>query len=108
MRPRMTKSASTAEQRTKSPAGGEIFAFRARERKKEQAMDIPKDKSYPPDSVQCDECGGHGCEKCGERGWFTPSTHPLGRKCYRDGCTVAIPPAQVAVYCSYECADSDA
>ena len=71
-------------------------------------MDIPKDKNYPLDSVQCDDCGGHGCKKCDQRGWFTPSTHPGGRHCYRDACHQSIPPSQIAVYCSDACAHADA
>lgn len=71
-------------------------------------MNIPKDKNYPADSVQCDSCGGLGCETCEQRGWFTPSDHPAGRKCYRDACDNPIPPGQVAVYCSDDCAYLDA
>ncbi len=71
-------------------------------------MDIPKDKNYPTDSVQCDNCGGHGCSACENRGWFAPNTHPMGRKCEREGCGKPIPPNQVAVYCTNECAYKDA
>ena len=71
-------------------------------------MDIPKDKNYPEDSVQCHECGGHGCPECNNRGWFTPATHPKGRRCYRDGCEKPIPPNYMAVYCSDICFFLDA
>lgn len=71
-------------------------------------MDIPKDKKYPVDSVQCDNCGGYGCNTCGDRGWLTPSTHPKGRKCYRDVCKNPIQPDHIAVYCSNSCASADA
>ncbi|MBX4215670.1 hypothetical protein KW797_01855 [Candidatus Parcubacteria bacterium] len=70
-------------------------------------MDIPKDKNCPLDAVQCNDCGGHGCATCGNKGWL-PHGHPKGRKCYRDACPNPIPPAQVAVYCSNECAHADA
>lgn len=70
-------------------------------------MDIPKDKSYQPDSVQCDDCGGWGCQTCGNKGWL-PAGHPKGRKCFRDGCEKPIPPNQVAVYCTNLCAFLDA
>jgi hypothetical protein len=69
-------------------------------------MDIPKDKGFPLDAVQCHECGGWGCEVCDKKGWL-PKGHPKGRTCHRDGCTNAIPPAQVAVYCSNDCALAD-
>lgn len=69
-------------------------------------MDIPKDKSFPPDAVQCDMCGGHGCQTCQEKGWL-PKGHRDGRTCERPGCDKPISPAQVAVYCSNECAYED-
>ena len=71
-------------------------------------MNIPKDKNYPADSVQCNNCGGWGCEICNNRGWFSPVGHPKRRQCEREGCDNPIPPAQVAVYCSNECALEDA
>ncbi len=70
-------------------------------------MNIPKDKSYPAGAVQCDGCGGWGCSICGDKGWL-PAGHPRGRKCYREDCENPIPPEQVAVYCSNECAIADA
>ncbi len=70
-------------------------------------MDIPKDKNYPASAVQCDECGGWGCTTCRDKGWL-PAGHPKGRKCAREECGNPIPPAQVAVYCSNECAYADA
>lgn len=69
---------------------------------------IPKDKDYPDDSVQCDECGGWGCEECEERGWFTPSNHSKGRKCRNDECNKPLAPNHLAVYCSISCALADA
>lgn len=70
-------------------------------------VDIPKDKHYPKDAVQCDNCGGWGCDGCGQRGWFN-AAHPKGRKCERPGCGNPIPPDHIAVYCSNECATRDA
>jgi hypothetical protein len=71
-------------------------------------MDIPRDKNYPADSVQCDECGGLGCAGCDNRGWLTPKTHPKGRRCERKDCGNPLPPNQVAIYCSNECVLADA
>jgi len=70
-------------------------------------MDIPKDKHYPADSVQCNDCGGNGCTTCGNKGWLTPSNHLKGRRCEYSGCDKPIPPAHVAVYCTNECAIAD-
>ncbi len=70
-------------------------------------MDIPKDKKYSPDAVQCDSCGGHGCWVCENKGWLH-AHHPRGRKCEREECENPIPPHQVAVYCSNQCAAEDA
>ena len=70
-------------------------------------VDIPKDKNYPNDAAQCDECGGFGCPACEDKGWVPPdSTH--ARKCLREACQEFIPPGQIAVYCSNECAFIDA
>jgi len=74
----------------------------------ERKMDIPKDKDYPNDSVQCNNCGGTGCSVCDERGWLTPQDNPYGRRCMYETCNNPIPPAHVAVYCSNECALNDA
>ena len=71
-------------------------------------MDIPKDKNYPADSVQCDGCGGHGCETCGDRGWLTPLGHSRGRRCENGACGAPLDPGHVAVYCSNRCAADDA
>lgn len=68
-------------------------------------MDIPRDKKYPDDAVQCDFCGGHGCSACGKRGWL-PAGAAHGRRCL--ACETMIPPAHAALYCSNECALSDA
>ena len=70
-------------------------------------MDIPKDKDYPADAVQCDTCGGLGCSLCSDKGWL-PAGHPQGRKCYRQSCNNFLPPNQVAVYCANACALADA
>lgn len=70
-------------------------------------MDIPRDKNYPSDAVQCNECGGHGCPVCDNKGWL-PAGHPNGRLCEREGCGFPIPPDQVAIYCSNQCAMDDA
>lgn len=69
-------------------------------------MSIPKDKNYPPDSVQCDKCGGLGCSVCEGRGWLTPGSHPNGKRCYH--CGAPLHPAHTAVYCSSQCAEDDA
>lgn len=74
----------------------------------ESVMDIPRVKDYPADAVQCDDCGGHGCKTCGNRGWLTPLTHPKGRRCCNEHCHKPLPPAHVAVYCSNVCAMADA
>ena len=76
--------------------------------RKGKHMDIPKDKSYPEDSVQCNDCGGNGCETCNNKGWLTPKTHPKGRKCEREACNKPLHPTHVAVYCTNECARLDA
>lgn len=68
---------------------------------------LPKDKSFPSTAGQCDDCGGNGCPTCNGRGWLEAG-HPRIRRCARDGCGVAIPPAQWAVYCSSDCAIKDA
>lgn len=69
--------------------------------------DIPKDKSYPPEAVQCHGCGGWGCASCEDKGWVLPDS-PHARKCHRDACSTLLPPGQVAVYCSNSCAFMDA
>ncbi len=71
-------------------------------------MDIPKDKTYPADAVQCGDCCGYGCTTCDDKGWLTPNTHPKGRKCEREECGKPIAPDHVAVYCTNECARLDA
>jgi hypothetical protein len=70
-------------------------------------MDIPKDKSYLPGTGQCDECGGHGCETCDQKGWL-PKGHPKIRRCLRSECGNVITPDWVPVYCSGQCATEDA
>ena len=67
-------------------------------------MDIPKDKYYPEDSVQCDKCGGHGCPTCYDRGWLIPKTNSGGRKCANPDCRKPLPPPHIAIYCSNTCA----
>lgn len=70
-------------------------------------MDIPRDKTFSPTAVQCNGCGGFGCHICTQRGWL-PAGHQHGRHCARDGCGTPIPPSQIAIYCSNECALLDA
>lgn len=70
--------------------------------------DIPKDKNYTADAVQCDHCGGHGCEDCEQKGWLTPSDHRDGRRCGHILCNKPLAPNHIAVYCSNECAFEDA
>lgn len=69
-------------------------------------MNIPRDKVHPPDAVQCDDCGGHGCDVCQNKGWL-PVSHPRGRRCHREGCGKPIPPSQLALYCGTTCAVND-
>ncbi len=71
-------------------------------------MNIPADKNYPQDSVQCNDCGGHGCDTCQNKGWHTPKNHPKGRRCEYDKCNKPLSPDHVALYCSNECAYKDA
>jgi len=71
-------------------------------------VNIPKDKNFPADSVQCNGYGGWGCDTCDDRGWLTPSNHPDGRRCERQECGNPIPPDQFAIYCTNECALIDA
>jgi len=68
---------------------------------------IPRDKDYPADSVQCNDCGGWGCPFCSDKGWFTPSSHPNGRKCENDACNQPLAPNLRSVYCSNACAGAD-
>lgn len=70
-------------------------------------FDVPRDTNYPEDSVQCDDCGGYGCENCGDKGWLAPSTHPDGRRCANEKCNKPLHPTCVAVYCSDDCAFTD-
>jgi hypothetical protein len=86
-------------------------------------VNIPAVKNWPPGSAQCHLCGGHGCEPCGERGWYPPPTpeekaadllmRPDGltdnrRMCQNFECKNLLPPDQVAIYCSNDCARMDA
>lgn len=70
-------------------------------------MNIPKDKNYPIGSVQCDGCGGNGCDVCGDRGWL-PRDHPKVRRCANADYNKPLDPAHVAIYCSNKCAFIDA
>lgn len=73
------------------------------------AIVIPRDKSYPPDAVQCDDCGGAGvaCVTCEKRGWL-PAGHPKGRLCAYKGCGKPLRPSHFSIYCSNLCAEKDA
>ena len=71
-------------------------------------MNIPRDKNYPEDSVQCYGCGGHGCKDCDGKGWLTPRDHPLGRRCENSDCKKPLHPTWEPVYCSNNCATMDA
>jgi hypothetical protein len=70
-------------------------------------LDIPKDKRYPLDAVQCDGCGGNGCHVCEQKGWL-PYGHARGRRCELEECPNYIKPGQTAIYCSSKCAQADA
>ncbi len=75
--------------------------------------DIPRDKTYPDDAVQCDDCGGSGyrhdqeCPTCGNKGWL-PAGHPHRRICDNPDCGHALPPDHSGVYCTVQCAVADA
>lgn len=69
---------------------------------------IPRLRPFPASSVQCDGCGGHGCETCDNQGWLSPQDHPAGRRCQLAACAKPLTPDHVAVYCSPECASDDA
>jgi len=71
-------------------------------------MQIPRVSSYPPNSVQCDGCGGLGCIFCQNQGWLAPRLHHRGRKCENPICGKPLDPSCVAVYCSDLCAEDDA
>ena len=71
-------------------------------------MDIPKDKNYPKDSVQCDKCGGYGCKVCSDKGWLSPKDHANGRRCSNPACNKPLHPTCFPVYCSNKCARDDA
>lgn len=62
--------------------------------------------NYPDDAVQCG-CFGSGCATCNDAGWL-PAGHPKGRLCQREECKRPLPPPHGAVYCSSECACTDA
>lgn len=68
--------------------------------------DIPKVKPWPERAVQCDFCGGDGCDVCHGRGWVARESGN-GRLCAHKGCFVHLRPDQVEVYCSIRCATED-
>lgn len=70
-------------------------------------MDIPKDKNYPAGAGQCNDCGGHGCQTCDQKGWLK-ARHPKIRRCMNEGCDKPLDPDWVPVYCSNSCAMIDA
>jgi hypothetical protein len=67
---------------------------------RDESRGIPKNKSYPPDAVQCNQCGGYGCSFCEDNGWL-PKDHLHGRTCLNDD--VPIPPDRPSSYCSDRC-----
>jgi hypothetical protein len=71
-------------------------------------INIPGDRPFPSNAVQCDGCGGHGCLTCDGKGWLVSLDHPAGRRCERAACRRPLPPDHVALYCSNECAGRDA
>ena len=64
---------------------------------------VPRNKEYPVnDAVLCNNCGGAGCPHCEQRGWFTPSTHPDGMRCFN--CGAPVPPGAPSIAdCSSWC-----
>lgn len=84
-----------------------MIVLNALAKEEKMEMDIPKDKTYLPGDAQCSNCGGYGCNKCGYRGWVPPRS-VYARKCLNPPCQNLIPPNQVAVYCSNQCAYDDA
>ncbi len=72
-------------------------------------LNIPKDKNYPFDAVQCNHCGSRGedCSTCENKGWL-PNGHMYARHCEREACLRSIQPNNQAIYCSDECAFMDA
>lgn len=70
--------------------------------------EIPRVRPFPDDSVQCDGCGGNGCEICGDKGWLEPRDHPDGRRCLNSTCNLPLRPDHIAVYHSNDCAAADA
>lgn len=70
-------------------------------------LEIPRDKTWPTDAGQCDDCGGHGCVTCAQKGWL-PAGQPKIRKCLRSACGKALAPSWFPVYCSNQCAMMDA
>lgn len=69
-------------------------------------LNIPRDKTYPPDAVQCRACYGWGCRSCQDRGWF-PHNDPRGLICTRRGCFKPVPAGQLLNICSDACRDAD-
>lgn len=67
---------------------------------------IPKVKPWADGAVQCDFCGGLGCEVCHGRGWVARESGN-GRLCARDGCFVHLRPDQVEAYCGIQCFAED-
>jgi len=102
----------------------EDMARKIRDKFSVSSTGIPKDKRFPADAGQCDDCGGYGCATCNGKGWLVPipgdpvvarvagaSGVPMGdhiRRCEKEGCGNIIKPDCLAVYCSNECAMEDA
>lgn len=75
-------------------------------------IDVPADKNYPADALQCDDCGGTGgldgpCRVCSGKGWVLAG-HPRARRCANPNCPKFLEPTRVPVYCSNQCALDDA
>lgn len=69
---------------------------------------IPQIKEFPLNSVQCNNCGGRGCNICQGKGWLTPRAHTQGRRCAYKRCREPLAPNHIAVYCQNQCAFDDA
>lgn len=71
-------------------------------------MNIPKDRSFSLDSVQCGGCRGFGCHKCDYKGWLTPKNHLNGKRCAYPACGDPLHPTCSRIYCNGKCQNNHA